>query len=666
MTVHLAGHEQIAPRAIFCVNEHAHSDRAVAEEVCAGRFPLCGITMDLGVEPDWLGAELPPDVEWRIDWSKFYYGRDLASAYCETGEQRFLSTWERLLDSWILQVPVGTDAADAHVPSRRIQNWVYAWATFASAELFPGLADGLDRRIVERIAAEARFIRDHLTAARNHRTIELYALFCVALSLPELDTDGELLAFSIDQLHRNLLDETRADGVHFEQSTHYHCVVLRSFLGVRENARRFALDLPDGFDEQLTRMCEFAMHCHRPDGGIPAFSDADGGSYLDLLALAADVLDRPDFLYVATGGEDGAPPVERYASFRDGGYFIQRSGWDRDARFLMFDCGPLGEGGHGHYDLLSFELAAGGRPLIVDPGRYSYSEHEDDPTGRARNLRHWFKGAAAHNTVVVDGLDQTPYRRKQRMPGDREAHGTFAGRLTAPGLDVLEGFAKSPSYEAVHRRRIWFVADEYWVIDDLLTGEEPHRYDLRFHLDAAAQGHVAVAHRGANATVRAPGIALVITPPRAVELEQGWVAPLYGVKEAAPVVTVAAPHTSVASFATLAAPLAPDAPMPTLRASRRLPRGDHTFEIDRLGPDGAFTDELRWSSRPHALRLGPEIVHARASWMRFDASGHCVAARACGVAGLDAGRGWERVGARGTWATWDAAHEHVELGGTRS
>ena len=53
---------------------------------------------------------------------------------------------------------------------------------------------------------------------------------------------------------------------------------------------------------------------------------------------------------------------------------MQRSGWDRQARFLLLDCGPLGAGGHGHYDLLSLEVSAGGRPLIVDPGRYTYSE----------------------------------------------------------------------------------------------------------------------------------------------------------------------------------------------------------------------------------------------------------------------------------------------------
>ena len=130
---------------------------------------------------------------------------------------------------------------------------------------------------------------------------------------------------------------------------------------------------------------------------------------------------------------------------------MQRSGWSRRERFLIFDCGPLGDGGHGHYDLLSVEAHGDGRPLVVDPGRGTYSEEPP-------NLRRWFRGTAAHNTVCVDGLDQTPYTpRPPGRPGRAEAR--FLGRGTTPGLDVLAGEATSPAYEAVHERRIAFVGD---------------------------------------------------------------------------------------------------------------------------------------------------------------------------------------------------------------
>ena len=49
------------PRPVFCVLGHAHRDLRVAESVCAGRFTHAGITRELGLPPDWLGAELPAD-----------------------------------------------------------------------------------------------------------------------------------------------------------------------------------------------------------------------------------------------------------------------------------------------------------------------------------------------------------------------------------------------------------------------------------------------------------------------------------------------------------------------------------------------------------------------------------------------------------------------------
>ena len=62
--------------------------------------------MSLGLEPDWLDADLPEDEEWRIDWVKFYYGLDLADAYRATGDAALPRAWERLVASFIdPQVP---------------------------------------------------------------------------------------------------------------------------------------------------------------------------------------------------------------------------------------------------------------------------------------------------------------------------------------------------------------------------------------------------------------------------------------------------------------------------------------------------------------------------------------------------------------------------------
>ena len=170
----LADEHRIVPRPIFCVIDHAYRDRAVAEAACAGRFTLAGETVQVGPEPDWLNMPLPADREWRIEWTKFYYGLDLAHAFRETGDRRFLSAWELLVSSYVRQVPPGEGVDDtSDVAARRVQNWVYAWAAFAAAPRFPGLDDGLGRALVHGIAEHVAYVRENLTAERNHRTLEL-------------------------------------------------------------------------------------------------------------------------------------------------------------------------------------------------------------------------------------------------------------------------------------------------------------------------------------------------------------------------------------------------------------------------------------------------------------------------------------------------------------
>ena len=70
----------VRPRPVACLTEHEHRSRTVADGVLAGRFTVAGETHALGPDPDWLGADLPEDEEWRIEWVKFYYGLDLGQA----------------------------------------------------------------------------------------------------------------------------------------------------------------------------------------------------------------------------------------------------------------------------------------------------------------------------------------------------------------------------------------------------------------------------------------------------------------------------------------------------------------------------------------------------------------------------------------------------------
>jgi len=179
---------------------------------------------------------------------------------------------------------------------------------------------------------------------------------------------------------------------------------------------------------------------------------------------------------------------------------------------------------------------------VLDPGRFTYAEGEP-------NLRHWFRGTAAHNTVCVDGADQTPYARGRSSLPSAEA------RLLHADDSALVAEVRSPVYEAIHRRRVVFNG-RYWVIEDVLEGRRPHRYDLRWHL---APGRVQVWAGG----VTSPTVAITILGARSIALEEGWISPEYGIREPAPVVSAASTGRN-ARFITLLFPREPSAPVPTL------------------------------------------------------------------------------------------------------
>jgi hypothetical protein len=228
-----------------------------------------------------------------------------------------------------------------------------------------------------------------------------------------------------------------------------------------------------------------------------------------------------------------------------------------------------------------------------------------------------------------------PYRRGKPRKGTLPS-ARLIERRSAPGLDVLVGEATSTCYEARHTRRIVFVADAYWIVQDRLTGERAHRYDLRFHLGAEAQGRVEVQRAGDAHVVRAPGVALVVAGGGAPAIEAGWVSPDYGVKRDAPVVSVVVDGTADATFTTVVMPLADGAPAPGLEVSAE---GD--LAVARVTHDGV-TDTVKWCDGGRPLDLGPLRSRASAGWMREDAAG-VARVRTAGVGGAAVWAGWDRA-----------------------
>jgi hypothetical protein len=323
---------------------------------------------------------------------------------------------------------------------------------------------------------------------------------------------------------------------------------------------------------------------------------------LDLLQQGYELYSGEDLLYVASQGAQGQPPASRSKGFPHAGYYVLRSGWGdqteayQDERYLIFDCGPLGVGNHGHFDLLSFEAYAYGTPLIMDPGRYTYDE--SGPV----NWRVRFRSTAAHNTVLVDGRNQARYEWKKnrfKISGP-EPDLESKAFIHEPGLDYLHAVARSHEYPVVHERKVLFINREYWVIVDLLRATESHTYDLLFHLSPPAQDRVSVMVSDDTLSIHSPQLILAqpLIPNVRPSILEGFVSRVYGEKQRAPIVRLTQQDSSTC-FLTVLYPYKGDEPFISVetpepdRGPQALLLGERASAQITIAHNGhRYTDEL--------------------------------------------------------------------------
>ncbi len=535
------------------------------------------------------------DIEWLILLHKFYFTKDLGAAYEYTGDEKYAEKWVELLLSWIENVPEGF--INSQVTGRRVQQWVLSYRYFISQKPSPAIRPYFLIEFLRSIYLQTLYLTKNLTDEGNHRTIELYAIFLIATLFPEMRDAEWFLAFSKEEILKNMQQDLLLDGVQRELSPDYHHTVLKNYLRIRELASLNQISLPIECDNLIKKALEFSLYVHKPDGFIPAVSDGDRNSYLSLFKKGFEYYRNENLLYALSRGKEGTPPPCRSKGFRESGYYILRSDWMEkpydEGLYFFFDCGPLGAGSHGHYDLLNFEMAAYGHSLIVDPGRYTYSEESDDGV----NWRKTFKGTAYHNTVLVDGKDQISYRRGK--PIDREPKAVLKEFTTAEGFDFIAGRAVSHEYPVVHDRNVFFLPPEYWIISDRLQGEGSHSYTLYFHLQPSAFDQTIIGQCETTTRVTSPN--LLIAQPRVdgirAAIEAGFISPEYGVKQEAPIVTFSQNSSGPALFQTLLYPYRTKQPdiyieeLPVYHQAVLCPKDEVTaLKITIDGEDASYSD----------------------------------------------------------------------------
>ena len=533
------------------------------------RDPKTGIEapLEFGKLLDYRDADVVGDIKYLWEPNRHLHLVTLAQAHALTGRKIYLETLQEHLDSWFLACPYGwgPNWSSSLEVALRLVNWSIAWQILGGigSKVFSAPDNLAFRsRWLKSIYEHARFVSGWFSlhsSANNHLIGEAAGLFIAGVTWPHWREAQDWVSSSKKILEEETLKQNAPDGVNREQAHWYQQFVLdmliSCLLAGKANRQWFSAD----YESRIEAMLDFIASSMDAGGNVPMFGDADDGYLLrldadgarfspwrSLLATGALLFRRGDFKLKSAGLDDktrwlfGAGAQAEFdeldvektrlplrQTFPEGGYFVLGCDFEtpREIR-LVADAGPLGYrsiAAHGHADALSFTLSVGGREIFVDPGTYAYHTQQ--------RWRDYFRGTSAHNTLRVDGFDQS-------VPGGnfmwmKHARAGCSLWLSSTEKDSFEGWHDGYSRledPVKHRRLIELDKRERRiVVEDTIESEDEHEVELFFHcaedcqVEAIEGGYVI-----GRQDVPAVKLVLPVVAGASAEVHRGSLAPTLG------------------------------------------------------------------------------------------------------------------------------------------
>lgn len=427
------------PESFTAVDERCPPFCGPVEDLLQDRFTFLNVPYSLGQPARWD----PPGMSqlwlyhhhyWEWAWTLVTHPDRVAAR----------EAFARQVSSWLDHARFGLWNAWAPYPTS-LRTWVLLNVAGPLGSDTP-IADRLHSSLREHAGFVAHNLE--LDVGGNHLIKNLKALVGVGVYFDDARALRKATDHLADQIERQIL----GDGGHFERSPSYHAQVLADLIDIDALLTSSGHEVPAGLPESISRMRRWIGALRMPDGDVPVMNDGErvGPRRLDTL-------------------EPGSQPEGSLTVLPESGYIVART----RRLWLVADAGepcPPDLPAHAQADCLSFELALDGSRLIVDPGT---SEYGSGPQ------RQWERSTAAHNTVSIDGHDQTEVWGGFRA--GRRAHATIE-RTEVHGDRIVitashDGFRFLPG--APRHRRTWLLEDDKLVIRDEFLGQKRHTFSSR-------------------------------------------------------------------------------------------------------------------------------------------------------------------------------------------
>ncbi|MFH1136210.1 MAG: alginate lyase family protein [Pseudomonadota bacterium] len=424
-----------------------------------------------------MGRKNPWPLDWRaspdgrLEWTHFlnrhHFQRQLLGPWRTALAPAAVEAIDRLVRDWVQRNPSPLDSNGGAGPAWetlstawRLREWLWviglAWPS-------PYFSDAAKNVMLRSLWEHAVSLSDHIGHPTNWLIVESAALALAGMCLPIFHQAGAWFRLGLERLERECRRQYFPDGAQYELSPLYQAICVGALLEVKQAAARLDRPLPGFFGRPLERAAEFLAALARPDFTWPSGNDSGGmtRAYTGEIRQAGKLFGRRDFLWLGSRGEEGEPPSEGcFQAFPDAGLAVMKSGFSSRSQALLFRAGPAGAA-HVHEDVLSLDVAAFGRPRLVDPGVTAYAPGP---------LTDYYRSAAAHNTILINGQgagrSQADFSERTRPAG-----ADFTWRSTER-LEMAAGFCPGPwgreRIRAEVRRAVIWVDRSYWVVWDYI------------------------------------------------------------------------------------------------------------------------------------------------------------------------------------------------------
>ena len=393
-----------------------------------------------------------------IDWECGRHGRlwTYNLGYFDFLRQQDMGREEglALIRDFLRDLPARTTALDPYPLSLRGVNWIRFLSRWQVQ----------DHEVLDALYAQYRHLHRNVEyhLMGNHLLENAFSLLFAGQFFCEHAFGRTAARLLRGQLAEQILD----DGAHFELSPMYHSIILERLLDANDlltHSHTPDPGLATILRNSASSMASWLRQVTFSDGSLPAVNDTVQGiasSPADLLAYADSLAIQPDDKPLGSSG---------YRMFRKIAY---------EAFVDVGHIGPDYQPAHAHSDTLNLLLQAHDQPFIVDTG---ISTYDDSP--RRRHER----GTAAHNTVVVDGEEQSDLWSAFRA--GRRAKIVHLRERSDHVSAIHDGYRR---LGCLHSRELRFGDNEIQLVDRLESSGGhvgQHAGLARFHLHPDVRVH---------------------------------------------------------------------------------------------------------------------------------------------------------------------------------